>query len=251
MSKNTRRLAAKASLGGLILILGVALVVYSVLLLTSSNFLSAGELALSPIIKWILLAIGIVASIIGIVIAWINSNKARRARVDERDYKHVEPTQKKVEQPQAVSTANAFATQNDSITAPLVAAELPVSAPAQTIDQKFEQIAKMDKSQYVVYIARLFSQKGYSVKLTPVIDNYGIDMLVTKSGSTYAVACLQANKVVSAEDFSYMVDSVLNYTANTCLILTNTYFNKQAVDYAKANNFLLVDRSALIDNFMR
>ncbi len=255
MSKTTRRLAAKATLGALILILGVAAIVFFLVLLTDSQTLQLGE-PIRTIIMWSSLGIGVVVAIIGTVIFGKNSNKARSVWVDERDYKHEDdkPQQVAKEQNEKTATEQPKTSQDlttDSTESFVASQEVAPSVFVQSVDQKFEQIAKMEKGQFVVYIARLFSQKGYTVKLTPVIDNYGIDMLVTKGGSTYAVACLLANKVLGAEDFSYAVDSLLNYSANTCIILTNTYFNKVAVDYAKANNFVLVDRSALIDNFMR
>ncbi len=50
----------------------------------------------------------------------------------------------------------------------------------QTAEEKFNEIAKMDKTQFVIYVARLFGYKAYQVKFTPVLDNYGMDLLGKK-----------------------------------------------------------------------
>lgn len=120
----------------------------------------------------------------------------------------------------------------------------------QSIEEKFEQIAKMDKTQFVIYVARLFSRKGYQVKLTPVFDNYGIDMLVEKMGVIIAVQCLLTNRILCENDVKSVVDGKTYYPASQAMVLTNMYFDRTAVDFAKANKISLVDRVILTEDFM-
>lgn len=121
----------------------------------------------------------------------------------------------------------------------------------QTLDEKFEQISKMDKTQFVIYVAKLFSLKGFQVKLTPVMDNYGIDMIVEKMGVTIGVGCLLANKVMCKEHIEHIPKAMIRYNVNKCMALTNTYFDITAVDFARAQHMSLVDRNVLIDEFIR
>ena len=120
----------------------------------------------------------------------------------------------------------------------------------QTLDEKFEQISKMDKTQFVIYIARLFSRKGYQVKLTPVFDNYGVDMLVEKMGVVIAVSCVLTNKILCASDVEVVVQGKAHYPASNAMVLTNMYFDRTALDFAKANKISLVDRVILSEDFM-
>lgn len=120
----------------------------------------------------------------------------------------------------------------------------------QTIEEKFDQIAKMDKTQFVIYVARLFSQKGYQVKLTPVFDNYGVDMLVEKMGVIIAVSCVLTNRVLCASDVQTASEGQSYYPASNMMVLTNMYFDRTAVDFAKANKISLVDRVILTEDFM-
>lgn len=121
----------------------------------------------------------------------------------------------------------------------------------QSVDEKFDQISQMDKTQFVIYIAQLFSRKGYQVKLTPVIDNFGIDLLVEKLGNCTAVSCLPASKVLSAVDINYIKEGAKHYQANGTMALTNMYFDRTASDYAKSNRITLFDRNVIAEKLMK
>lgn len=120
----------------------------------------------------------------------------------------------------------------------------------QTADEKFEQISKMDRTQFVIYVARLFSRKGYQVKLTPVIDNHGIDLLAEQNGYTFAVGCLIADRVLNKADVARVSDGMRYYDVNGCMALTNVYFDRSAVDFAKIERMTLVDRNILYNEFI-
>ncbi len=120
----------------------------------------------------------------------------------------------------------------------------------QSTEEKFSQIARMDKTQFVIYIARLFSRKGYQVKLTPVIDNRSIDMIVEKAGTKIAVGCLLTDKILSEADVRPVCEGRKYYAAAESLALTNTFFDRSAVDFAKKEKMSLIDRNILAEDFM-
>lgn len=120
----------------------------------------------------------------------------------------------------------------------------------QSLEEKFEQIGKMCKTQFVIYIAKLFSLKGYEVQLTPVIDNHSIDMIVKRDGITRAVGCLIANKVMCEEDIAPVYDGRTFYQADGVMVVTNMYFDRTSLNYAKARKISLVDRNVLTDQFI-
>lgn len=121
----------------------------------------------------------------------------------------------------------------------------------QSTDDKFDQISKMGKTQFVIYIAKLFSLKGYEVQLTPVADNHDVDMIVKKDGQTRAVGGLLANKVLSAQDVQLVYEGKDFYQANGAMVVTNMYFDRSALDYAKSRGISLVDRNILAEEYMR
>ena len=120
----------------------------------------------------------------------------------------------------------------------------------QTLEEKFDEIGKMDKTQFVIYVARLFSRKGYQVKLTPVIDNHDVDLLVEKMGVTIAVGCILTNRILCQEDVVCIKNGKHFYGVSNCMALTNMYFDRTALDYAKAEHMSLVDRNILAEDFM-
>lgn len=120
----------------------------------------------------------------------------------------------------------------------------------QSLDEKFNEISKMDRTQFVIYIARLFSRKGYDVKFTPVTDNHDIDLLVEKMGVTIAVGCILSHKVLCKEDIVSVKNGRSYYGVNNSMALTNMYFDRTALDYAKSEHMSLVDRNILAQDFM-
>ena len=120
----------------------------------------------------------------------------------------------------------------------------------QSLEDKFDQISKMDRTQFVIYVARLFSRKGYQVKLTPVIDNFDIDLIVEKMGVTIAVGCILTNKVLGREDIVPVRKGKEHYRAQNCMVLTNMYFDRTALDFAREEKMSLVDRNILAEDFM-
>lgn len=122
--------------------------------------------------------------------------------------------------------------------------------PRQSIEEKFNEIAKMEQAQFVVYIAKLFSIKGYSVKYTPVIDNYNIDLIVEKMGVSIAVGCILTNKILGEGDIRSVADGRRHYQVNNVMALTNMYFDRTALNFAKQEKMSLIDRNILAEDFM-
>lgn len=121
----------------------------------------------------------------------------------------------------------------------------------QTAEEKFNEIAKMDKTQFVIYVARLFGCKGYQVKFTPVLDNYGVDLLVEKMGVTLAVGCYLANKVLCERDIASVVEGSKYYHVGGAIAVTNMYFDRSVLEFAKKEKMSLVDRNILAEDFMK
>lgn len=121
----------------------------------------------------------------------------------------------------------------------------------QSVEEKFEQIGKMSKTQFVVYVLKLLSLKGFKVVLTPVIDNNGIDLLVTRDGITRGAACMLSNKVLSKEDIIVAHQGESYYDVDGSMVITNMFFDRSALEYAKSHKMTLIDRNILIEQYMR
>ena len=201
---------------------------------------------------------GFILTLICIVLFQIADARDRHPKeepVEQKPKKEPEKVvEKKVEEPKpaANTTPNVLIADSPSVTyiPSREAYDVIVMGQCQTLDEKFNEIGKMDKTQFVVYVARLFSRKGYQVKLTPVVDNHDIDMLVEKMGVIIAVGCLLTTKILCKEDIVCVKEGNSFYGANNCMVLTNMYFDKSAFDYAKQEHMSLVDRNILAEDFM-
>lgn len=120
----------------------------------------------------------------------------------------------------------------------------------QPIEEKFNEIGKMSKTQFVIYMCKLFSLKGYEVTYTPVFGNNNIDLIVKRDGVTRAVGCLLANKVMCEEDIKPIYDGASFYDVDGVAVVTNMYFDRTALNLAKAHKITLIDRNILTEQFM-
>lgn len=258
-----KKLATFSFFSLLILVIGVILaVVYLTLFKGQTD-------TVSVVMMWAaigLVALGFVLTLICIILFRLADLRDKK-RKDEMLDQFVEETAGDVEEePQGEPSEPVERNHRDTQTAPAgtyivdasnvtyipskEAYDFVVMGQYQTLDQKFEQISKMDKTQFVIYIARLFSSKGYQVKLTPVIDNHDIDLLVEKMGVTIAVGCILTNKILCREDIICVKNGRSYYGVNNSMALTNMYFDRTALDYAKEEHMSLVDRNILAQDFM-
>ena len=226
---------------------GIAAILVSVFVL-SSMIIKGGNTQLIDVQNYCLyIGIAVVTlSVLIIIIAVSSHNKAKNKQ------KSKQTAPEAIGDVEVSIEAPAITTTGTTITYVPCAevANFVEMGSTQSIEEKFDQIAKMDKTQFVIYIARLFSRKGYQVKLTPVFDNYGIDMLVEKMGVVIAVQCVLTNRVLCESDVQSVVDGQSRYPVSQAMVLTNMYFDRTAVDFAKANKISLVDRVILTEDFM-
>ena len=123
---------------------------------------------------------------------------------------------------------------------------------SQSIEEKFDEIYKMDHTQYVIYVAKLFANRGYSIKLTPIVDNFGIDMVVEKGDKKSTLTCFnRREKLITANDLQLVLDGFKKYDAKSAIVVTSTYFDRSAVDFARQEHLSLIDRGLLAEDFMQ
>ncbi|MBQ4272701.1 MAG: restriction endonuclease, partial [Clostridia bacterium] len=76
------------------------------------------------------------------------------------------------------------------------------------------------------------------------------DMLVEKMGTIVAVSCVLTNKILGATDIQPVLEGQTHYPVSNAMVLTNMYFDRSALEFAKSNKISLVDRVILTEDFM-
>lgn len=267
MINKRRKLAARATLSIIVALLGILFMLFS---LVADKWLTALEPDIVGIIKLASLIGGGVFLVLGIIFVIVSivsfQNFEKQPRFYEEGIRIIkEPTiQPQPQNAYQVHIQNDPSFEQQLRQKPIIynsdevtyipsqeAYQFINMGTAQSVEDKFEQISKMDKTQFVVYVARLFSSKGYQVKLTPVMDNHDVDLLVEKSGVSLAVGCLLTNRVLTADDVKCVVAGKAYYPVSGCLALTNTFFDRSALEYARNQGMSLVDRNIIAQDFMK
>ena len=249
-SNRHKKLATFTFFSLLILLIGIVVAVVYLVKFRGQE----GTLALA--LMWTAIvasALGFVLSLICMIL-WRLADKQDKKLKEQALTDMIDPTKNSSEQTvnQTFVTNQQFVVDPGNITyiPSHEAYDFVVMGQYQTLDQKFEEISRMDKTQFVIYVARLFSRKGYQVKLTPVVDNHDIDLLVEKMGVTIAVGVILTHKVLCKEDIVCVKNGRSYYGVNNSMALTNMYFDRTALDYAKEEHMSLVDRNILAEDFM-
>jgi len=109
----------------------------------------------------------------------------------------------------------------------------------------FEEIDLMDGQEFEVFLERLFRKIGYSVTRTPYVRDQGADLIVEKLGERMVVQAKRSNQQVSNKAIQEAVAALKHYSASKAIVVTNNYFTKGAIDLARSNNVILIDKDKL------
>lgn len=114
----------------------------------------------------------------------------------------------------------------------------------QYLDSSLADLDKLTGEAFEKYLAVIFEEMGYSVKLTPKSHDYGADLILKKNGEVTVVQAKRYNSNVGVAAVQQIVGAKAYYNADKCLIATNRYFTASAKNLAKANHVKLMDRNA-------
>lgn len=121
----------------------------------------------------------------------------------------------------------------------------------QTVAEKLVEISKMDHVQFEHFLYRIFALKGYEVSFTPVINDGGADLVIAGDGKKRAVRCRLSDQPLEVVDVEEALTAMDNYAVDSVILITNGYFSNAAIKFAKRNKVDLIDKDALIDEFLK
>jgi len=109
-----------------------------------------------------------------------------------------------------------------------------------------DKIDVMDGKTFESYLATLFQRMGYSVKSVGTLaGDYGADLIISKDGRSVAVQAKRHKSVIGVDAVREALGSIKMYQCNSAMVVTNSYFTKQAKKLARANSVELWDREIL------
>lgn len=115
------------------------------------------------------------------------------------------------------------------------------------INADISRIDKMTGEEFEEYLQVHFKKEGYKTYLTPKTGDYGADLVLKKGRDKIVVQAKRWNQAVGVEAVQQAVASIKYYKANKSMVVTNNYFTENAINLAKANDVILVDRKLLLE----
>ena len=107
------------------------------------------------------------------------------------------------------------------------------------------EIDKMDGISFEYYVSKLLKKQGYSAKVTKGSNDFGVDIIAKKKFDKYAIQVKRYKSNVSRRAISDAVAGMAKYNCNKSMVITNSYFSKAAIELAKVNSCILIDRDIL------
>ena len=101
--------------------------------------------------------------------------------------------------------------------------------------------------QFEELLSTYYKQIGYKVEDTPVVSDYGADLVLSKNGRRYVLQAKRYKSRVGVKAVQEVVASKAHYNADGAICATNNYFTKNAWDLAKENHVFLIDRAKLVE----
>lgn len=99
------------------------------------------------------------------------------------------------------------------------------------------------------YLQAHFRNQGYRVELTAATADYGVDLICSKDNVRKAVQAKRYKDKVGIKAVQEVIGGMKYYNCSEGLVITNSYFTKNAEELAKRSNVTLWDRNVLIKNF--
>jgi HJR/Mrr/RecB family endonuclease len=111
---------------------------------------------------------------------------------------------------------------------------------AQVVD-----LDKLSGIEFEGYLGGIFKKQGYVVELTPVVADYGADLLLTQGNRKIAV---QAKRYASTVGISAVQEAISGrayYSCTEAWVVTTGTFTPNATALAEKSQVKLIDRSDL------
>ena len=99
-----------------------------------------------------------------------------------------------------------------------------------------EDIRDMNPRDFEVFIANIFSDNGYSTKVTQYTSDGGKDIIIKKNGITYYVECKHWESAVGRPELQKLVGAAVGNAVSDLIFISTGGFNVNARNYAKDVN---------------
>ena len=108
-----------------------------------------------------------------------------------------------------------------------------------------QEIDRMTGLLFEQYLASLFRRLGHSVERTSYQGDYGADLVVSKDGVKTAIQAKRSKRKIGIKAVQEAVAAKGYYSCDKAMVVTNSFFTRQAATLAHRNGVSLWDRNRL------
>lgn len=113
------------------------------------------------------------------------------------------------------------------------------------------EIDKMDGKTFEKYLQVKFEKLGYRVIRTEYVRDYGADLVTEKNGTKTVIQAKRYKGVVGVKAVQEAYTSKAMYECTKAMVVTNSYFSRQAKILANKNDVELWDRKEFSRNLLK
>lgn len=111
------------------------------------------------------------------------------------------------------------------------------------------KIDKMSGAEFEKFLKAHFENLGYKVKLTPASNDYGADLIIEKDREKVAIQAKRYNGKVNNKAIQEVSGAIRYYKCSRGMVVTNSFYTKNAINLAKECEIELWDRNVLKEKF--
>jgi HJR/Mrr/RecB family endonuclease len=117
--------------------------------------------------------------------------------------------------------------------------------------QSIDLIDNLTGFEFESILMNMYNNLGYSAKLTKGGSDWGVDIIAKKEGAIFAVQAKRYSGSVGTQAVQEVFSGTKFYNATSAVVITNSRFTDSAVHLAKKLGVTLIDRSGLLDMWLR
>jgi restriction system protein len=117
------------------------------------------------------------------------------------------------------------------------------------LNSDIRKIDHMSGEEFELYLKAHFERKGYKVATTPMTNDQGADLILSRGAERIAVQAKRYKDKVGNKAIQEIAGALGYYKANKGMVVTNSFFTSSAKALASSNGIELWDRRKLIEVF--
>ncbi|GAB2562564.1 hypothetical protein GCM10027190_10230 [Spirosoma areae] len=114
-----------------------------------------------------------------------------------------------------------------------------------SIEAEFQAIDNYDGKMFENFIARLYAKLGYTINHQSRGADQGGDLVIKKGNLKIAVQVKRWKNKIGNSAVQEVLGAMHYYGCQEGIVITNSYFTKEAASLAKSANITLIDRDSL------